>query len=78
MTTPAASGAETITTRFCSGNQSRASPFSSVSVTAGMKRRWNASSCQMVGSASLWRKLRVYSSARLSDSRSGLSVTTRS
>ena len=72
-TAPAASGADTTTSRFCSGNQSAASAFISASVISGRKRRWNASSCQIVGSASRWRKLRVYSSARLDDSRSGLS-----
>ena len=77
-TTPLASGAETITSRFDVGNQSALSALTSASVTLGRNRRWKASSCQIVGSASDCRKLRVYSSARLDDSRSGLSVTVRS
>ena len=49
---PAASGAATTISRLSAGNQSSVSLLTSASVMPGRKRRWNASSCQIVGSAS--------------------------
>ena len=57
--TPDCSGAVTMTSRFRSGNHSLASALTSLKVMSGRNRRWNASSCQIVGRASPSRKIRA-------------------